>query len=442
MKRDIHNNLRRYERYKENIQNGLYITVRQDVWRKARAQGLKIAEVKPDKLGKENQEVLLKFINNLETQMKPRPASPVRILHYLRFLSDICRWLDEKGKTLVTATNEDLKQMLKEHVNTNPKYSEWTRSDYRVTLSKFYKVFTGVDCKETPEQVKGIPTCIDKNKLKSITANDILLPEDVQKMVEVAESGMMKCVVTFLFESGMRVGAALSLDYSSVQIKNGEAIVIVPHETKTGQRTVYLYLSVPLLTQWMNEHPTKNPEDPLFISERSIKSGKIQPLTYPNLRKQLKMIGRRAGINKRIYPHLFRHSIASYHMASGLPHKLMCRQFGWSENSNMPNYYSKISDTQLKAGLRQSLGLPLTEAEQPINALKNKNCPACGGIYYGGQSYCRCGQKLDVASLSDKKTEMKDLLKELLLEASPEQRKELISVLNKEEQALKTSISF
>jgi len=436
MKRDIHSHQKRYERFKENIKNGRYITVQKEVWREAHKKGLKIGDLTPDKLGKENQEVLLKFIDLLEKQLKPRPASPTRIGHYLRFLSDICRWLDEKGKNLANATNEDLKEMLRDHVSNNSKYSEWTKTDYRVALSKLYRLINGIE-DGIPEQLKGIPTSADKNKLNGITANDILSPPEVQEMIAAAGNTMFKVGIAVLFESGMRVGEFLSLDYSSVQIKNGEATIVVPYETKTGQRTVYLYLSVPLLVEWMNQHPTKKPDAPLWVSERSIKSGKIKPLNYANFRKHLKIIARRAGINKKVYPHLFRHSIASYHAAAGLPHKLMCRQFGWSEqNSSMPNWYSKISDTQLKAGLRQSFGLPLSEEEMPIEVLKNKACPSCGGVIYGGQAYCKCGQKLDVQSIGDKKEELKGILKELLSEASPRERKELMVVLNKEEAKL------
>ena len=58
--------------------------------------------------------------------------------------------------------------------------------------------------------------------------------------------------------------------------------------------------------------------------------------------KVFKKIARKAGIEKKVYPHLFRHSRATQ-LARYLTEMEMKIFFGWSKNSNMPSVYVHLS---------------------------------------------------------------------------------------------------
>ncbi|MEM2613605.1 MAG: hypothetical protein QXO15_05170 [Nitrososphaerota archaeon] len=57
-------------------------------------------------------------------------------------------------------------------------------------------------------------------------------------------------------------------------------------------------------------HPLReNPDAPFWISIGT--RNRNSPLTYGAVRTLLKLLARKAGIKKRVYPHLFRHSRAT-----------------------------------------------------------------------------------------------------------------------------------
>ena len=79
---------------------------------------------------------------------------------------------------------------------------------------------------------------------------------------------------------------------------------------KTGPRRVRLIASVPALAQWLSVHPFRNdPNAPLWVGVGTV--GRNEPLSYNGARAMLKRLVKKAGVNKRVYTHLMRHSRAT-----------------------------------------------------------------------------------------------------------------------------------
>lgn len=64
--------------------------------------------------------------------------------------------------------------------------------------------------------------------------------------------------------------------------------------------------------------------------------------SHTYLRKVIRKAKKRAGIKRRIYPHLFRHTRAT-HLGKHLTDREMCLFFGWSPDSDMPQKYVHLS---------------------------------------------------------------------------------------------------
>ena len=94
----------------------------------------------------------------------------------------------------------------------------------------------------------------------------------------------------------------------SAKFDNYGAVLEVPFEGKTGTRPVRIVgVSVPYLRAWFNNHPSRNDiSAPLFCNISEGIRGRA--MTYDDVRKALRVSSKRAGITKRIYPHLFRHT--------------------------------------------------------------------------------------------------------------------------------------
>jgi integrase/recombinase XerD len=102
-------------------------------------------------------------------------------------------------------------------------------------------------------------------------------------------------------------------------------------------RRIRAVWSVEYLKSWLQVHPEEsNPEAPLWATLNS-KENLLKPLQYAAIRMKLKRIAKKAGINKRIHPHLFRHSRATY-MANYLTEAQMNVYFGWTQGSDMQEY--------------------------------------------------------------------------------------------------------
>lgn len=64
---------------------------------------------------------------------------------------------------------------------------------------------------------------------------------------------------------------------------------------------------------------SSNADDFIFVSKRQKKDDKEgEKKPFYDIRTALKRICERAGVTKRVYPHLFRHSCATHLMGSGV----------------------------------------------------------------------------------------------------------------------------
>lgn len=110
-------------------------------------------------------------------------------------------------------------------------------------------------------------------------------------------------------------------------------MVTIKNEKIGGNRTVRVVDSSPFLMLWLRNHPFKEDKEHLvWISTGSRNYGGM--LKNSSILAVLEKVKKRAKINKRIFPHLFRHSCAT-RMAQMLYEHEMNTYFGWSNQSKM-----------------------------------------------------------------------------------------------------------
>ena len=128
----------------------------------------------------------------------------------------------------------------------------------------------------------------------------------------------------FLFDSGARIEEALNVRVKDLT-KTDDVYKVRITVSKTKPRTIHLPICSKFLDLWFQEHKDDNENSFLF------------PISYNGLRG---MLVRRSKsiLNKKVTPHILRHSSATYY-ANHLSHFQLCYRFGWSMSSNMPNRY-------------------------------------------------------------------------------------------------------
>jgi integrase/recombinase XerD len=108
----------------------------------------------------------------------------------------------------------------------------------------------------------------------------------------------------------------------------------------------------------------------------------------------LKKIAKRAGIQKKIYPHLFRHSRATA-LANKLTESQMKEHFGWVQGSDMAATYVHLSGRDVDNAFLKIHGLVPVENSQE-DKLKLKTCQRCKEHNSPSSKFCtKCGLPLD-----------------------------------------------
>jgi len=221
----------------------------------------------------------------------------------------------------------------------------------------------------------------------------MLTEEEVKKLIEAAETPQAKAFVATLYESGCRIGELIFLKTGQVKFDEIGAQLFVTG--KTGFRRVRTVSSVPYLADWINRHPRKDdPEALLWLNNW------LKPCTYGGIANMLRRISRKAGIRKKMNPHNFRHSRASY-LANFLTEAQMKEYFGWTQDSKMAGIYVHLSGRDVDNALLRVYGIE-NNGQKQESILKPKDCLRCGDRNQVTNKFCqKCGMPLDQKVISE-----------------------------------------
>ena len=343
-----------------------------------------------------NKQLIKEFDQACLVVEKLKLASRIKIIERLKQIAEIL------GKDFDQASEEDLKQVIYQLENRpNSKgreYSIWSKQIFRAVLKKFYKWLAYGDdyCfrKDYPKQVAWISTHIKSTDKPKVKASDILTEEEVKRLINSAEHPRDKAFISMLYELGARISEIGNLRICD--ISRDKYSFIVDLKGKTGQRSIRLILSEPYLSVWLNEHPLRdNPQAPLWV-----KLGKHEgePLNYSGLSSIVKRLAKKAGIKKRIYPHLFRHTRVTHLLLSNQLNEAKAKVlFGWTPDSKMLSEYSHLISRDVNQTLLEISGIKTDEPKDV--QIKPKQCPYCNTINPFDAIICqRCNNFLDPKS--------------------------------------------
>ena len=154
-----------------------------------------------------------------------------------------------------------------------------------------------------------------------------------------------------------------------------------------------LVFSAPYLSSWLDVHPDKNNPE-AYLWPPLTKRGTGEHLMYEGFRQILIKVTKKAGIKKRVHPHLFRHS-RSTELAQHLTEAQMKEHLGWVRGSNMPAVYVHLSGKQVDDAILKMHGI-VKEEEQKVQLTATK-CLRCGHLNGPTSSFCaQCGMTLNI----------------------------------------------
>ncbi|MBU5310407.1 site-specific integrase [Tissierella carlieri] len=201
----------------------------------------------------------------------------------------------------------------------------------------------------------------------------VLTKEEVEEIYTATTNIRDSFLIRLLFETGLRIGEALSLFIEDFicDYQNGHKIRLVDRgelvngsKLKTGEREIHVSQELmDLFDDYMYDILDDLEIDTnfVFIKIKGEKCG--EPMDYSNVNSLFKMLEKKTGI--RIYPHLLRHTHATMYYRQTKDIKQVQERLGHSQIQTTMNLYLHPSDEDIRKSW---------EIAQPVfKIITNKN---------------------------------------------------------------------
>jgi site-specific recombinase XerD len=261
------------------------------------------------------------------------------------------------GKPLGSATKADLGR-LKEELRKRRSGPQYARR-----LRAFYKV-AGMN--------EHADLMVLKQRLKKLDPDEILTLPDVNRLLAAADSLRDRALIGALWATGQRISAIASLtlgDLKDMPSDNGiAAIRLFFRKVKiAGEEHISYILDKDggdHLRAWLRAYPFNRTADaPVFPAYAEHEDGKPRALTESGALRIVKHAASKAKLEKRVYPHLFRHSRATHLLRLGMSPVNVKKLLGWNVASPiLEQRYAHLVDRDAYADLLRANGLPAPEA--------------------------------------------------------------------------------
>ncbi len=363
-----------------------------------------------------NKELIMKF----ERFLLAQGVSKARIVRYLQTLRKVSEMYPKPFDEWSPEDMLEVVAIIEERYT-----SAETKNEYRKGLRKFFKWLKG-------ENWEGL--LYVRGEKKSNRLPQVLSEEEIMRMIEVARHPRDKALIAVGYEGGFRVSELAGIRIGDVEfmVVNGHLKAKVRVYGKTGERRIPLVMSAPILKAWLDVHPMRyDPEAVVFCSISNRKLG--EPMEYRAFSRIIKILAKKAGIKKRVHPHILRHSRATV-LAKYLPEAVLCEYFGWVQGSDIPAVYVHLSGRDLDEAIDRLY--EIGEEEKP-KVVKPRKCPRCGHVNDPTAVYCsKCALVLDEGKRIELEMMQESLSRELAekLLANPkilEELKELVELVEK-----------
>ncbi len=236
---------------------------------------------------------------------------------------------------------------------------------------------------------------IDKIKVPSVdscttTPDGLLQEDDILAMVTQARTFRDKALLFVLYESGCRIGELARLKWKDIVFNDDSTVGVTLTDTKTRKlRHALLGASVEYLAGWRNNYPgTPDNEKFVFISTNG------EPMEYRALSQVVGRTAKKAGVDKRVTPHLFRKSRITSLIKQNYQESVIKQAMWGNLGTNMFKTYVVLSEQDIDAEFREKMGIEKKEIKEDKKMLP-RQCKSCFAMNGPQSNFCHvCGKPL------------------------------------------------
>jgi integrase/recombinase XerD len=173
---------------------------------------------------------------------------------------------------------------------------------------------------------------------------EVLSREEIQRMEHAARTERDKLIIRLLADTGLRVGELLGLRANDLVEQNRNYYLHV-----RGKGAIDRLVPAPKVYRRLRIYIERGrPKDAVssrvFLSHRRRPNGgDYEPLTTSGVDQMIRNVAETAGIAKRVYPHLLRHSFATWQLSRGMNPIQLAQILGHSSLTMIQAVYSHLS---------------------------------------------------------------------------------------------------
>ena len=285
-------------------------------------------KVQKKKISRENKTQIREFLDFLEFE---KGSSKNTITGYNR---DLLQFFLFAQKNFSEIEEKDIFEYIE---NLNEKLRRNSVLRKVSALKTFYKFcYLNKDVEKDPtgmiktlKREQRLPEILTLKEMKQIVDNCPHTPEGMQN----------KLIIKILIATGARISETLNLEIKDVENQDYEFIKVLGKGSK--------YRIIPIYDSLENE--IKNY---LTIYRPKLKNASESFKIFPNTRrekfwKDLKTIAKNAKIEKNVYPHIFRHSLATILLGNGADIRIVQEILGHA-NITTTEVYTHVEKSKLK----------------------------------------------------------------------------------------------
>lgn len=177
---------------------------------------------------------------------------------------------------------------------------------------------------------------------------DVLSRDEIDQLEGATRDERDKLIVRLLADTGMRVGELIGLRIGDLteRMSNDRERQHYLHVTGKGQRDRLVPLTPKLNRRLQKYIEHSRPRDArsqyVFLAHRR-HDGDYEPLTRFGVHQLITTLTGLAGIKKRVYPHLLRHSYATWALQQGMGPLQLAQILGHSSLAMIFSVYAHLS---------------------------------------------------------------------------------------------------
>jgi len=211
----------------------------------------------------------------------------------------------------------------------------------------------------------------------------VLTAEEIQALIEAHHDLSRKALIEVFITTGARKEEIRNLNLGDIKL-DGNLVWVNIRKPKGTSPNIHPR-NIPIapatgnpvarypehLVVWVKSRKNESPDRPLFVSNSYKKKYNGNRLTEQGVYDIIADVKAKSGVKRKITPHIFRHTSATYDGAT-LNESMLCQKYGWVIGSTMARRYCHFNEQVLGEQILKRAGIKQEEAK------KGKICPRCG----------------------------------------------------------------